>query len=89
MCLNLCTIQKEHQIASEDVWAVTCVFPGYFKSPLLSQLPVWIAAESSSFVLLRFAEHHNEIESGDFFSAFFVSSIKKKKTKKLVVPNLE
>lgn len=32
---------------------------------------MWIAAESNSFVLLRFAEHHNEMEIGDFFSAFF------------------
>lgn len=30
-----------------------------------------MAAESNSFVLLRFAEHRNEIEIGDFFSAFF------------------
>lgn len=57
------------------------VFSGFFKEtfigPLLSQRPVWIAAESNSFVLLRFAEHHNEIEIGDFFSAFFFPPFQK------------
>lgn len=31
---------------------------------------MWIVAESNSFVLLRFAEHRNEIEIGDFFLPF-------------------
>lgn len=54
-----------------DRWNVcmsVCVFWTFLR-PLFSQLRVegsWIC-----FLLLRFVEHHNEIEIGDFFSAFF------------------
>lgn len=76
---------KEHHIASQDVWPVACVYVCVcvldFFTTSFSQLCVegsWIY-----FVLLRFAEHRNEIEIGDFFSAFFFHS------KKIVVLNLE
>lgn len=89
MCLFACAyismlFIKEYHIASQDAWPVSCVYVcvfWIFLRPLFSQLCVegsWIF-----FVLLRFAEHRNQIEIGDFFSAFLFHS------KKIVVLNLE
>lgn len=84
MCLHFCIVHKRISCCfSRCLTGVVCVCVCVldFLRPLFSQLCVegsWIF-----FVLLRFAEHRNQIEIGDFFSAFLFHS------KKIVVLNLE